>query len=99
MRETEADKILDNIIQLAELLDEDALRNADGIHFIELARSVSLKKSRKTHGHNSTRPVTTVSSKGKESSDTVADRRPEYMSHLASGHFPSSSPASTRRPR
>jgi hypothetical protein len=53
MREREADKILDNIIQLAELLDEEALRNAEGIHFIELARSVSLKKSRKAHGHNS----------------------------------------------
>ena len=56
MREREADKILDNIIQLAELLDEEALRNADGIHFIELARSVSLKKPRKAHGHASMSP-------------------------------------------
>ena len=99
MREREADKILDNIIQLAELLDEEALRNADGIHFIELARSVSLKKSRKAHGHNSMRPVTSVSSKGKESSVKVADCRPEYRSHIGSGHLPSSSLVSTRRPR
>jgi hypothetical protein len=99
MREREADKILDNIIQLAELLDEEALRNADGIHFIELARSVSLKKRRKAHGHNSIRPVTTVRSKEKESSDTVGDRRPEYRSHIASGHLPPSSLAPTRRPR
>jgi hypothetical protein len=53
MRERETEKILNNIVQLAELLDEEALRNADGIHFIELARSVSLKKSTKAHGHNS----------------------------------------------
>ena len=99
MREREADKILDNIIQLAELLDEEALRNADGIHFIELARSVSLKKRRKAHGRASMRPVTAVRSKGKDSSDTAADGRPEYRSDIASGHLPPSSLAPTRRPR
>jgi hypothetical protein len=57
MREREAEKILNNIVQLAELLDDEALQNADGIHFIELARSVSLKKSRKAHGHNSMTPL------------------------------------------
>jgi hypothetical protein len=97
MRKREADKILDNIIQLAELLDEEALRNADGIHFIELARSVSMKKSRKAHGHNSMRPLAPVSSK--ESSAKVADGRPEYRSHINSGHLPPSSLAPTRRPR
>jgi hypothetical protein len=39
----EAEKILDNIIRLAERLDEEALQNADGVRFIELARSISLK--------------------------------------------------------
>ena len=42
----EAEKILDNIIRLAERLDEEALQNADGVRFIELARSISLKRKR-----------------------------------------------------
>jgi cell division septum initiation protein DivIVA len=42
----EAEKILDNIIRLAERLDEEALQNADGVRFIELARSISSKRKR-----------------------------------------------------
>ena len=46
---TEAEKIMDNIIQLAQLLDEETLRNASGIRFLELARSVSLNSPKKSH--------------------------------------------------
>jgi hypothetical protein len=46
---TEAEKIMDNIIQLAQLLDEETLRNASGIRFIELARSVSFNRPKKSH--------------------------------------------------
>jgi hypothetical protein len=42
----EAEKILDNIIRLAERLDEEALQNADGVRFVELARSISSKSKR-----------------------------------------------------
>ncbi len=44
---TEAEKIMDNLIQLAELLDEETLQNAASIRFIDLARSVSLSSPRK----------------------------------------------------
>jgi hypothetical protein len=43
----EAEKILDNIIRLAERLDEETLQNADGIRFIELARSISSKRKKR----------------------------------------------------
>jgi hypothetical protein len=46
---TEAEKIMDNIIRLAELLDEETLRNASEIRFIDLARSVSFNVSKKSH--------------------------------------------------
>jgi hypothetical protein len=39
-----ATDIMNNIIQLAELLDEETLKNAADVPILELAKSVSIKK-------------------------------------------------------
>ena len=41
--EKEADRILDNIVELAALLDEETLTNAD-LPVVELAKCVTIKK-------------------------------------------------------
>jgi hypothetical protein len=47
-----ATEIMSNIIQLAELLDDEALRNAEDIPIVELAKSVSIKKSKQWLARN-----------------------------------------------
>ncbi|HWP58352.1 MAG TPA: hypothetical protein VNL14_10720 [Candidatus Acidoferrales bacterium] len=42
--ENRAEEILNNIIDLAELLDEETLRNAADVPIIELAKSVSIQR-------------------------------------------------------
>ncbi|MGH7844141.1 MAG: hypothetical protein ACREQW_03055 [Candidatus Binatia bacterium] len=51
--EKAAEKILHNIIELAELLDEETLKNAADIPIMELAKSVSIKKSQPRKEHKS----------------------------------------------
>ena len=49
--EKEAEKILNNIIELAELLDEETLQNAPDVLIVELAKSVSIKKTKARKEH------------------------------------------------
>lgn len=44
--EKEAEKILTNIIELAELLDDETLQNARDVPIMELAKSVTIKKTK-----------------------------------------------------
>jgi hypothetical protein len=44
--EKEAEKILTNIIELAELLDDETLQNAPDVPIMELAKSVTIKKTK-----------------------------------------------------
>jgi hypothetical protein len=58
MRETpmemKATEIMNNIIRLAELLDDEALKHAADIPILEMAKSVSIKQSPPRHAQNHT---------------------------------------------